>query len=350
MAEAAHLRVDTGNVDSLPTIGSRAIASPADFAAIIAAGEPVILTGLFDTWPALAAGMHAPATLNGYLKQFDRGVPVPVMEAPARHHGQFTYGPDLREFTFTKRQAPLAATLDRIEGLIDQDDTPIVAIQMFELASAMPGFVAHNAMPVLPGIGPRLWLGGAVHTRTHNDRDHNLACVIAGRRRFILFPPDQVANLYIGPFDTPPPLSLVDPEAPDLVRFPRYRSAMAAARAAFLEPGDALFIPRYWWHHVTSRDRYNAMVNYWWGDPGADDPNDAFLSALLAFKDLPSHERDYWRAMITAYVFPDSGEMLSHIPTPLQGPLGAMTPARRAALRQQLKSALLKSPSQISPQ
>ena len=159
---------------------------------------------------------------------------------------------------------------------------------------------------MLPGIGPRLWLGGAVHTRTHNDRDHNLACVIAGKRRFVLFPPEQVTNLYVGPPDNPPPLSLVDPEAPDLARFPRYVDAIAAARVAFLEPGEALFMPRYWWHHVASLDPYNAMVNYWWG--GSDTPNDAFLTALLAFRDLPSGERDYWREMIAAYVFGERGD------------------------------------------
>ena len=118
-------------------------------------------------------------------------------------------------------------------------------------------------------VGRPLRLGGAVKTQTHNDRDHNLACVLAGRRRFLLFPPEQVANLFVGPLDNPPPLSLVDPEAPDLDRFPRFQGAMAAARVALLDPGDALFIPRYWWHHVTSLDPYNAMVNYWWDDDAA---------------------------------------------------------------------------------
>jgi hypothetical protein len=212
---------------------------------------------------------------------------------------------------------------------------------MLRLDQAMPGFVDHNPMPPLPGIGPRLWLGGAVHTRTHNDRDHNLACVIAGRRRFVLFPPEQIGNLYVGPLDNPPPLSLVDPEAPDLALFPRYADAVATARVAFLEPGEALFMPRYWWHHVTSLDPYNAMVNYWWG--GSDAPNDAFLTALLAFRDLPPGERDYWREMIAAYVFAERGDVLSHIPMPLQGALGPLSPTARAALRQHLKAALLKS-------
>jgi len=341
MAEPVRLARDAAALDSLPRIAKRGVTGAGDFAAIVAAGEPVIIQGLFDTWPALAAGMQGAATLNAYFRRLDRGAPVPVMEAPARHKGQFAYGPDLREFTFTKRQAALGTTLDRIERLIGQPDAPTLAIQMLRLDRAMPDFVEHNPMPHLPDIGPRLWLGGAVQTRTHNDRDHNLACVIAGRRRFVLFPPDQVSNLYVGPPDNPPPLSLVDPEAPDLARFPRYADAVAAARVAFLEPGDALFMPRYWWHHVTSLDRYNAMVNYWWG--GSDEPNDAFLTALLAFRDLPPGERDYWREMIAAYVFGERGDVLSHIPAPIQGQLGPLSSSARVALRQQLRAALLKS-------
>lgn len=341
MVEPARLVRDPAALDNLPRVEKLSITGAEDFAAIVAAGEPVVVQRLFDAWPALAAGMQGPATLNAYFRRLDRGVPVPVMEAPARHKGQFAYGLDLREFTFTKRQAPLGAALDRIASLIGRPDAPTLAVQMLRLAQAMPDFVEHNPMPLLPGIGPRLWLGGAVRTRTHNDRDHNLACVIAGRRRFVLFPPDQVSNLYVGPPDNPPPLSLVDPEAPDLVRFPRYADAIAAARVAFLEPGEALFIPRYWWHHVTSLDPYNAMVNYWWG--GSDEPNDAFLTALLAFRDLPPGERDYWREMIAAYVFGERGDMLSHIPALLQGLLGPLSPSARAALRQQLRAARLKS-------
>jgi hypothetical protein len=341
MVEPVRLARDPAALDSLPRITSRSVTGAKDFAAIVAAGDPVIVQRLFDTWPALAAGMQGAETLDAYFRRLDRGKPVPVMEAPARHKGQFAYGPDLREFTFTKRQASLGATLDRIESLVGQPDAPTLAIQMLRLDQAMPDFVEHNPMPLLPDIGPRLWLGGAVHTRTHNDRDHNLACVIAGRRRFVLFPPGQVSNLYVGPPDNPPPLSLVDPEAPDLARFPRYADAIAAARVAFLEPGEALFMPRYWWHHVTSLDPYNAMVNYWWG--GSDEPNDAFLTALLAFRDLPPGERDYWREMIAAYVFAERGDVLSHLPAPLRGPLGSMSPSARAALRQQLRTALLKS-------
>jgi hypothetical protein len=210
----------------------------------------------------------------------------------------------------------------------------------------LPDFLAQNPMSLLPKIGPLLWLGGRVRTQIHNDRDHNLACVIAGRRRFVLFPPEQVVNLYIGPIDNPPPLSLVDLEAPDFSRFPRFAKALTSAQSAELGPGDALFMPRYWWHHVTSHDPYNAMVNYWWGTraQGLEDPYDCFLSALLAIKDLPAPERNYWQAMFDAYVFQSEGSAVEHIPPELQGVLGTMGPGTRAALRQKLKASSLKSP------
>lgn len=348
MAEPARLDMGATQpspLDALPRIAARTAPAPADFAALVAAEMPVVIKGLFDDWVALAAGRHSPGRLGAYLAGMDRGAAVPVMEAPARAAGRFAYRADMREFTFTKRNVPLREALARIEGLIGQENAPTIAIQMLPLADTLPDFVRQNPMLVLPAdVGPKLWLGGAVKTQTHNDRDHNLACVIAGRRRFLLFPPAEVANLYVGPLDNPPPLSLVDPENPDFERFPRFQGAMAAARVALLEPGDAIFIPKYWWHHVTSLDPFNAMVNYWWGDAakGIERPNDIFLAALLALKDLPPGERAYWRAMFDAHVFGDPEASAGHIPAALRGPLGAMRPDERASLRQRLLAAFQK--------
>lgn len=330
-------------LDALPTIQVASARTFADVESLANAGEPVILKGTIDHWPALAAAERSSVELNGYLKARDSGAPVPVVEAPPSSGGRFGYAADLREFSFTKRSRPLGETLDRISRSQDNPGA-YVAIQLLALDEHMPDFVRDNPMPLVPvGARPKLWLGGPVKTQIHNDRDHNLACVIAGHRRFLLLPPEQVANLYIGPLDNPPPLSLVDPEAPDFVRFPRFREALKSARVAHLGPGDALLMPRYWWHHVTSLDPYNAMVNYWWGDsaPGIGNPNDAFLTALLAFGSLPPRERDYWRAMFETYVFADDGA--EHIPSQARGMLGGLTPQLRASLRQRLKAAALKS-------
>ncbi|MDB5457585.1 MAG: transcription factor jumonji jmjc protein [Caulobacter sp.] len=339
---------DVPAIDALPRVAIRATPSVQDFEAIVRAETPVVLKGLLQAWPALAAGRTSAGAMNAYLKGMDVGALAPVMEAPASSGGRYAYGPDLSEFSFSKRQRGLTETLDRIERLIGDPEAPFVAIQMLPLASHLPDFVRQNPSPLLPPhITPRLWVGGPLRTQTHNDRDHNLACVVAGRRRFLLFPPDQVGNLYVGPIDNPPPLSLVDPEAPDLARFPRFRQAFAAAQVADLDAGDALFVPKYWWHHVASLDPYNVLVNYWWGDgaAGLERANDCFLTALLALKDLPPGERAYWKAMFDTYVFREGGDAVGHIPRGLQGALGPMSPALRAALKQQLKTAYLRSPT-----
>ncbi|MGH8178699.1 MAG: cupin-like domain-containing protein [Steroidobacter sp.] len=333
--------------DALPRAPERRHVSAEDFLAIVAAESPVIIKGALDHWPALAAGRSSPARLNAYLKDMDTGAPAPVMEAPPSSGGRYGYSPDMREFTFSKRQGGISATLDQMERLIGNPQAPFIAIQMLPLITHLPEFVRQNPSSLPPPqVAPRLWIGGPVRTQTHNDRDHNLACVIAGRRRFVLFAPVQVSNLYVGPLDNPPPLSLVDPEAPDLDRFPRFRRALAAARVAHLDAGDALFIPKYWWHHVASLDPYNAMVNYWWGDTasGLERANDCFLTALLALKDLPAGERAYWKEMFDSYVFRTDGEeSIAHIPPALQGAFGSMSPGTRARLKQQLKMAYLKS-------
>ncbi len=313
---------------------------------IVAAEQPVIIHGLTEAWPALRAGRTSVAAMSQYLRGLDDGQPVPVMEAAAATGGRFGYTSDMGGFTFSKRQLSLTATLNRLEAILGQADAPYVAVQMLPLLSHCPDFVRNNPMPLLPPqVTPRLWAGGAVRTQTHNDRDHNLACVLAGRRRFLLLPPEQVVNLYVGPLDQPPPLSLVDPEAPDHDRFPRFRDAFASARVAYLGPGDSLFMPKYWWHHVTSLETFNVMVNYWWGDvsAGLENPNDGFLAALLAFRHLPPGERRYWKAMFDAHVFGAEGDMTAHIPEALRGVLGALPPPMRARLKQALKLVVLKS-------
>src|SRR5260221_8767890 len=210
--------------DFLDTLAPVATATPVggdDIDALLAAGKPVLLKDAINHWPALKAA-RSPAALDAYLEQRDSGAPVPVMEAAPSSDGRFGYAADLREFSFTKRMRPLGETLGRIARARTDRDAPYLAIQMLPLDTQMPGFVSDNPMPLVPDSArPKLWLGGPVKTQIHHERGHNLACVIARPRRLVLFPPQQGANLYIGPLDNPPPLSLVDPATPDLQGFSR---------------------------------------------------------------------------------------------------------------------------------
>ena len=174
---------------------------------------------------------------------------------------------------------------------------------------------------------PRIWIGNAVKVQTHYDLWNNIACVLAGRRRFTLFPPDQLPNLYPGPLDITPagvPVSMVPLENPDFERFPRFKDALAAAKVAELEPGDALYIPYGWWHHVQSLTSFNVLVNYWWANTSPlTSPLDSLLHCMLALRDLPEAERTVRRNLFDYYVFQTSGVPFAHLPPNLHGLMGA---------------------------
>ena len=190
-----------------------------------------------------------------------------------------------------------------------------------------------------------LWLGNRTRTAAHWDLPQNLGCVIAGRRKFTLFPTDQLRNLYVGPLDftlAGQPISLVDIEKPDFERHRRFREALAVAETAELGPGDALYLPSLWWHAVSSLDEIGAMVNFWWrdGEPPHLTPLNALYHAVITVKDLPPNERSAWRAFFDHYVFGDDGDPAAHLPESARGILGRRTPDLVARVKALLARAL----------
>jgi hypothetical protein len=229
-----------------------------------------------------------------------------------------------------------------------QGPVPGLALQSALVSECLPGFLATHPMPCLPAsVQPRLWAGNRVVTPAHFDASHNIAVVACGRRRFTLFPTDQVANLYIGPLDFAPTgaaITLARPDKPDFDHYPRLREALANALIAELEPGDALYMPPLWWHQVESLEPLNALVNYWWmpaqleGRPTAPALG-ALLHARLAFAALPPAERQAWRTLFDHYVFGE-GDPAAHIPEARRGALGELGPEALAALKERIRSGL----------
>jgi hypothetical protein len=299
---------------------------------ILPAGRPVVLRGAVRDWPVVAAGRGSPAALAAYLRRFDRGLPVRAMLGPPSIRGRFFYNADLSDFNFRSDHVKLAAALDLLVNAADDSRPTALAVQSIPTRANLPGFDADNRMALLPeALEPRVWIGNRVTVAAHHDPSENIACVVAGRRRFTLFPPDQAANLYPGPFElTPagPIITMVDFSNPDLDRYPRFADAMAVAQSAELAPGDALYIPYLWWHHVESIDAMNMLVNYWWTPPGEHEghPVQALLHAMVAIKNLPEAHRQGWRALFDHYVFQDHGPPGTHLPVDrqgIQGPLDA---------------------------
>jgi hypothetical protein len=212
-------------------------------------------------------------------------------------------------------------------------------------AEQVPGWTAANPLPLAtPDAVPRIWLGNASRVSIHYDISSNVAAVVAGRRRFALFPPEQGRNLYVGPLDVTiagQPTSMVDLEAPDLDRYPRFAESLDAMQVAELEPGDTLFVPSLWWHEVRAEGQLNVLVNYWWGKPAATSPFPALIHAMMAIRDLPGPERAALRDWFDQYAFGDDAHAAAdHLTAGARGVLGPATPARDAAIREYLLRAL----------
>lgn len=309
---------------------------------VIASGWPAVIRGLVSDWPAVEAGGRSPAGFFEYLRRFDNGNPVDAILTKPEVEGRVFYDEGMTGFNFVRNRLPVSAIAEQVMRYAAFPRPPAVAAQSALIRDCLPGFSAENRLTVFDETMPaRIWLGNAITTPTHLDEWNNIGCVIVGRRRFTLFPPEQIANLYIGPLDYAPtgaPMSLVRLHAPDFGRFPKFRAALAAAVTAELGPGDAIFIPPLWWHHVESLEPVNALVNYWWHclpgrAVGAESAFDALILALLNLRSLPPATREAWRAIFEHYIFGSQAGVTEHIPEHRLGMLGDLAPAEAARVR-----------------
>jgi hypothetical protein len=308
------------------------------------AGQPAVLRGLAQGWPAVAAARDSDEALVAYMKRFAAGGPVTAIVGAPEIAGRFFYSDDMRGLNFRKGASTLAALLDGLLKNRAAPDPHAVAIQSETIPQLMPGFERENATDLVGAeVAPRAWIGNRIRVAPHYDLKENVGVVVAGRRRFTVFPPEQLPNLYPGPFELTPagtPISLVDLAAPDLARFPRFAEAAAAALTATLEPGDAIYLPFHWWHAVDSLAPFNLFVNYWWNAamPGLGGGYDALLHALLALRHLPDDQRAVWKMVFDHYVFPpDGADPAAHLPDHARGILGAPTPRLLARMKAMLR-------------
>lgn len=333
--------------EDLPPIPRLSGVTPEQFRAeILPAGQPVVLEGAAAEWPSVHAAQQGTGAAARYLAAFDNGRPTETIIGPPEINGRFFYTEDLRGLNFIRRPERIAQALAGLAELEPETDPPSIYIQSVPVADHLPGFLQENHLSLLPeGTLPRIWIGNRISVQTHFDLYENIACVVAGRRRFTLIPPDQLANLYVGPFEftlAGPPVSLVRPDDWDRTAHPRFAEALTTARSAELGPGDAIFIPYCWWHHVKSLTPFNVLVNYWWSETPADlgTPFDAMLHALISLRSLPPQQRAVWKGFFDHYVFGANGDAVAHLPPGIRGALGQHTPEQRRALKHALLTSL----------
>lgn len=301
--------------------------------------RPVVIRGLAADWPLVTAGRVDAASALDHIAHTDTGQPTDIMVAPASERGRFFYTPDMRGFNFRREQMTLADLTRHLRDLADKPDPVGIYAGAAEIARHLPALARDNPLPLVAAMNAtaRIWVGNATQVATHFDLSDNIAIVAAGRRRFTLFPPEATPDLYVGPLNITlagQPVSMVDPLAPDLAAFPRYSKAEPLAQFADLEPGDAIYIPTLWWHHVAASAPINVLVNYWHNDAPRGGGFLALVHAMLAIREQPASQRAAWRTWFEHFVFgEDAGAAAAHLPPHAQGINGPASPARDEQMR-----------------
>jgi hypothetical protein len=319
-------------------VPERGPASPEDFREILASCRPLILRNQVAAWPAVAAGRQAPQTFCDYVLGFDRGLAMEAFFGPPEIEGKYFYQAGFSDFNFERRQIGFSAAVKAVVENLGKPGASSIYAGSVPVDVYLPGFTQANPMALLDGVNPRIWIGHRSNVSCHYDAMENIACVVAGTRRFTLYPPELIGKMYIGPIDRTmagQPVSLAASSAPDAERFPLFEPLRDQALTAELGPGDALFLPKLWWHQVEGTAPFNCLINYWWDAfrTGPDAPYTAMLLAMLTIADRPQAERAAWKAWFDHYVFRSEGHPLRHLPPEEHGMLGPLKPDAYGRLR-----------------
>ncbi|VVC88718.1 unnamed protein product [Leptidea sinapis] len=140
-------------------------------------------------------------------------------------------------------------------------------------------------------VDTTIWVGtDGSHTPAHQDTyGYNIFAQVHGRKRWILFPPDTAG---LKPTRVPyeessvySELNFYCPQSLDVF------AGLTGGRMVELSAGDALLVPRGWWHYVQNIDALNISLNMWL--PHEKDPSAHVSEALIKIfigqvcKDLP---------------------------------------------------------------
>jgi hypothetical protein len=214
----------------------------------IARAEPCVVRGFAARWPALERWTLPALASKGRgrtaeVAPLDRG----FLGTQAR-------------FGVSMRPCEMGGFVERLAA---GDESSYLMTRLDALESLGADTLRPRATLGASWRDSKIWISprGAV-SPLHFDIAHNLHVQVAGRKRFLLLPARDAIRLYpFAPWSGTPNFSHVDPMQPDLARYPRARGV--TRWLAELLPGDAVFIPGFVWHHVTSVE-VSVSVNFWW--------------------------------------------------------------------------------------
>lgn len=317
--------------------------------AVFSSHCPIILKGLTANWPLTQISKESTKKFIEYLKSQYNGREATAFFTNTESSGRISYNDEIKGFNFEIKQAKINDVLDEIWSLRDKKTSSLRYIASNSVDLSFPqlrkendisfnsDYFKQNPIDQLdPIVG--IWIGNKATAPCHYDALNNIACCVAGKRKFTLFPPDQIANLYPGPLDPTPggqAITMVDFANPDFEKYPKFRDAIKSAEVAELETGDALFIPSMWWHQVDSLSNFNTLINYWWGTvPRINGQGMTVLQhAFLSLRDRSIEEKQAWKHIFDYYIFDNLDKANAHIPEHARGILSELDERKARQLR-----------------
>jgi len=305
-------------------------------------GRPFIVRQLHSEWILVKKGKESETKKKKYLHECSLKRDFVYAIGEPEQNGKIFYNKDMG-VNFVERKAALKTVLGYFDEIREAEEDVALYLSSLEihkyfenLLTETPSYLNENQYRA------GLWIGNKIQVPLHNDFPNNVACVIGGRRKFTLIPPNQFENLYVGPIDFTPAgraVSMVDLQNPDLDKYPKFAVALEHALTAELSPGDVIYIPSMWWHAVEGLDDFNVMLNFWWRENPIflGGPDAAMKLAIATIRDLPHQEKQHWKQLFEYYIFNNSEENIAHIPEKSRGVLGRIN----SDLARKIKSYLL---------
>jgi len=318
---------------------------------LFSGNEPVILRGLVSDWPIVKAGKDSAEKAMDLLLSGYTGKSAKVYVGDPEDGGRFHYNEDCTALNYHVETINVEEMFSRIKDGFNQPNPPYLYSPSMVYSEAFEGIQEDNSLRLdHQSIKPdqlvsKIWIGTQSIASAHFDLPSNFACCLVGKRRFTLFPPNQIHNIYPGPFNPTPGgqvITMANLRDPDFETYPRFKEALENSFIADMEPGDVLYYPSMWWHEVEAKNQFNVMVNYWWVTSPffMADPLHALMLGILALRDRPENVKEAWKEVFNYYLFGPSDIPRGHLPEASHGVLGELDETMARRLRAMLQQSL----------
>lgn len=243
--------------------------------------RPLKMTGMMDAWPAMRKwsfdffrGLGSQAVVNleeGNVMQSETG---------------------FRKETFSE-------FIERLQNGVD--DGRKAYLSVFRIFDEFPELRSDVDFSILDQFKVKAstsgWIGPAgTVTGYHIDWGDNILAQVCGRKSIHLAAPNESSKMYVSKkFDQGTTISEVDLDCVDERQYPLFESVRH--QRLTLHPGEMVFIPRGWWHHVRSLDASISVSNITFDWPGI------FRDALPHRIKQKLHDMGLWKCDCTCHIF-----------------------------------------------